>query len=408
MLRPDPARPVLVVGDRDGGAAPEVWEALTGVLATLPDLGATAPYGLLYAPGADTAAARAWAEANGLDWLGPADDGPAPEPDHGPVQAARGLGAPGVRGGAPAPSTDLDQTPACPDASAPGPAAPVPVVTATTPPPPATTAAAAAPAAARRSGPADRAALRELLGDRYHLLASKSELLASRLPSLRSTLQDDLKPDMVAIALYQADTPDPASRADLVAAARAAAPGSLTPLLRCLGSGLRRLPGHYGAVMLAAPAEALPLDRYMPGSLLVEPAPVAAVPACDAELEGSVEFGIWSTTGRRTSVFGGPDDEPEVVFPPGTAFSVLALQPPEDDEGLIRVLLREISHSEAQAAGYGASLVGAPDDRFRERDDQARTRLTAWFERRDMLEPEGRRTLPNATRYHLSPGAAHR
>ncbi|MBW5481959.1 hypothetical protein GPJ59_08710 [Streptomyces bambusae] len=230
----------------------------------------------------------------------------------------------------------------------------------------------------------------------------------SRLPSLRSTLQDDLKPDMVAIAVYLADTPDPVSRAGLVAAARAAGPGPFTPLLRSLGSGLRRLPGHYGAVMLAAPAEEVPLDRYLPGSLLAEPAPVAALPACDAELEGSVEFGIWSTTGRRTSVFAGPDDEPEVVFPPGTAFSVLALRPPDGDEGPIRVLLREISPAEARAAGLGTTSAGAPDDRFRERDEQARSRLTAWFERRDMLEPQDRRPLPHATRYHLSPGAARR
>ncbi|MFJ3922284.1 hypothetical protein [Streptomyces sp. NPDC090022] len=77
-----------------------------------------------------------------------------------------------------------------------------------------------------------------------------------------------------------------------------------------------------------------------------------------------------------------------------------ALRPHGDDEGPIRVLLREISPAEAAAAG-------AVDDRFRERDEQARVRLTAWFERRDMLAPDDRRPVPNAARYHLSPGAAH-
>ncbi|MBT2545269.1 hypothetical protein J7E99_32360 [Streptomyces sp. ISL-44] len=376
MLHRDPARPVLVVGERDRDIAPEVWEALPDVLAALPDLGAAAPYGLLVQGNrADESATRAFATAHGLDWLGQTPAGPAP------------------RRSAPGPTPDSARAPAAQPAPSPSPAS---------------TEAVPAPAAlgpGGQSGPEDRAALKELLGQRYHLLASKTELLATRLPALRSTPQDDLKPDMVAIALYQADTPEPASRADLAAAARTAEPGPFTPLLRCLGSGLRRLPGHYGAVMLAAPAGEVPLDRYMPGSLLVEPAPVAAIAACDADLEGPVEFGIWSTTGRRTSVFAGPDAEPEVVFPPGTAFSVLALSPPDDDEGPIRVLLREISPAEAESAGHGTTPSGAADGRSRERDEQARARLTAWFERRDMLPPLERRPLPDPIRYHLAPGA---
>ncbi|MGW5848699.1 hypothetical protein ACWFQ8_12230 [Streptomyces sp. NPDC055254] len=426
MLRPDPARPVLVVGDRDRAIAPEVWEALPGVLAALPDLGAIAPYGLLVnGKGADGAAARAWAGANGLDWLGPTSTDSAPAVP-APASSAPATSAPAVPApvssapAVPAPATSVPATsvpavpaPADEDSSMPDPAAEAAA------PPPFAASTETAPGAAGRSTPAalgptgrsrpeDRAALKDLLGPRYHLVASKTELLASRLPALRSTLQDDLKPDMVAIALYQADTPAPASRADLVATARATEPGPLTPLLRCLGSGLRRLPGHYGAVMLAAPAEEVPLDQYMPGSVLVEPAPVAAVPACDADLEGSVEFGIWSTTGRRTSLFAGPDAEPEVVFPPGTAFSVLALRPPADDEGPIRVLLREISPAEARPTGRGTTASGAADDRSRERDEQARSRLTSWFERRDMLAPQERRSLPDATRFHLSPGATLR
>ncbi|MFD3945148.1 hypothetical protein [Streptomyces sp. NPDC058579] len=439
-LRPDPVRPVLVVGDRLHSADPEVWEALPTVLAALPDLGATAPYGLLAdGPGTDPETTRAWADTHGLTWLalpavldGP-EGGPAPDRADGGLAPAPGAPdgtdsgsepvsalpyeaeeaaprATGSGGGpqAPAHLEPAASAPTAPDpVSVPDPAAPPgprSVPAAQQPPVAPAVPAPAVPAPAGpavRSTPRDRAALRELLGERYHLLAGKAERLASRLPSLRSSPQDDLKPDLVAVALYHSDAPDPVSRAGLVAAARDAGPGPLAHLLCCLGSGLRRLPGHYGAVMLAAPAEDVPLDRYMPGTLLVEPAPVAAVPACDAELEGSVEFGVWSTTGRRTSVFGGPDDEPEVVFPPGTAFSVLALRPPEDDEGPIRVLLREISPAEAAEASAGAS-----DDRFRERDGRARTQLTAWFERRDMLAPEDRRPLPDATRYHLSPGAA--
>ncbi|MFF9427986.1 hypothetical protein [Streptomyces sp. NPDC014746] len=108
-----------------------------------------------------------------------------------------------------------------------------------------------------------------------------------------------------------------------------------------------------------------------------------------------MEFGIWSTTGRRTSVFLGTDDEPEVVFPLGTAFSVLALHLSEDDTEPIRVLLREISPAETDPT----------DDRFCRRDEQARTRLTEWFEGRDMLDPHDRRPLPDASVFHVVPGA---
>ncbi|MFE8008893.1 hypothetical protein [Streptomyces sp. NPDC057418] len=395
-VRPDPARPVLVVGNGERPVGPEVRRALPGVLAALPDLGATEPYGLLlHGDAYDEEQPRSWAEELNLHWLGSTNSHPAPTPEPSPEPRTGPVPPPTASASEP---TDTASAPApippptSAQAPAPAPEEPEPPVreAPATPPMPHLS-----PAPGGRSNPDERAALRELLGEKYHILASKAELLASRLPSLRSLAQDGLKPDMVAIALYQADAPDLGSRAGLAEAARAAAPGPFTPLLRCLESGLRRLPGHYGAVMLAAPAERVPLDRYVPGTVLVEPAAVATVPACDAELEGAVEFGIWSTIGRRTSVFLGTDDEPEVVFPPGTAFSVLALRLSEDDAAPIRVLLREISPAETDVA----------DDRFRKRDEQARTRLTEWFERRDMLEPHDRRPLPDATRFHVAPGA---
>ncbi|MER8236229.1 hypothetical protein [Streptomyces sp. NPDC094049] len=457
-VRPDPSGPVLLVGDGGRAVGAEIRGALPGVLAGLPDVGAREPYGLLFhGDAADEEGPRSWAGELDLRWLGSTGSRPVPEP--GPVPgprgepvstppgnglsgasgAAPGEGSPAPRGeaaGAVPPSvppptgsgptgaapslepgrpetgslpTGPGRVPAVPPVSppvsppvAPEPGQPVgeaPVAPPVAPAPPVSgspKASVSPPVAGGRSGPDDRAALRELLGEKYHILASKAELLASRLPSLRSLAQEGLKADMVAIALYQADAPGPGSRAGLAEAARTDEPGPFTPLLRCLESGLRRLPGHYGAVMLAAPLERVPLDRYVPGTVLVEPAAVASVPACDAELEGAVEFGIWSSTGRRTSVFLGTDDEPEVVFPPGTSFSVLALDLPEDDTAPVRVLLREISAVESDGA----------DGRVRRRDEQARTRLTEWFERRDMLESHDRRPLPDAARFHVAPGAA--
>ncbi|MFG3039901.1 hypothetical protein ACGFYZ_23695 [Streptomyces sp. NPDC048330] len=399
-LRPDPSLPLLIVGDGERPVDPGLRRVLPDVLAALPDLGATEPYGLLvHGDASDEDPPRSWADALDLRWLGctgshPAEPDPpmreAPEPRMQPAPEARVQEA-----------HVTPPPPVTPRTAATPPTPATPPTQATTTPAPVIPPASVVPSPipGGRSGPDDRAALRELLGEKYHILASKAELLASRLPSLRSLAQEGLKPDMVAIALYQADAPDPGSRAGLAEAARAPVPGPFTPLLRCLESGLRRLPGHYGAVMLAAPAERVPLDRYVPGAVLVEPAAVATVPACDVELEGTVEFGIWSTTGRRTSVFAGTDDEPEVVFPPGTAFSVLALHLSEDDTDAtapIRVLLREISPAESEG----------PDDRSRKRDEQARTRLTDWFERRDMLQPTDRRPLPNPARFHVAPGAS--
>ncbi|MFJ7961098.1 hypothetical protein ACIQ62_32885 [Streptomyces sp. NPDC096319] len=379
---PDPSRPALIVGDGEHPLPPELLHVLPGVLATLPDLGATEPYGLLFHGATpDEGRARSWAEELDLHWLGstslssPHQEQEQEQEQEQASERAQEQAPEQAQQQAPEQAPEQEAEPA-PATQAPGPS--------TMPPAP-----------GGRSGPDDRAALRDLLGEKYHILASKAELLASRLPSLRSLAQDGLKADLVAIALYQADAPDLGSRAGLAEAARAAGTVPYTPLLRCLDSGLRRLPGHYGAVMLAAPAEEVPLDRYAQGSVLVEPAAVAAVPACDAELQGAVEFGIWSTTGRRTSVFLGTDDEPEVVFPPGTAFSVLALHLSEDETAPIRVLLREISPAETDRT----------DDRFRRRDEQARTRLTEWFERRDMLEPHDRRPLPDASRFHVAPGA---
>ncbi|MFJ3902983.1 hypothetical protein [Streptomyces sp. NPDC090025] len=401
----EPHRPALVVGDAHGATDPEVWERLRPLLDALPPTGTPAAYGLrVYGEHPEVLArARAAAAGHGLVWLGPVDESDESEgfaeseefeegDDEAEEQTAEAepvpVPVPAVpQAPEPEPQPEPEPEPE-PVVAAPAPAPAPPAA------PPAVPAAPAPPAppalpVPTRSGGGDRSGLKDLLGPRYHLLASKTELLASRLPALRSTTQDDLKPDLVAIALYHADTSEPASRAELVAAARSGVAGPYTPLLTCLGSGLRRLPSHYGAVMLAAPAETVPLDRYLPGEVLVEPGPVAAVAACDLELDGAVEFGIWSTTGRRTNVFGGADAEPEVVFPPGASFVVLDLIAPEDD-GPIRVLLREVSPGE----GPGP------------RDERARERLSSWFERRDMLEAEDRRRLPDGgARFHLAPGA---
>ncbi|MFJ2863338.1 hypothetical protein [Kitasatospora sp. NPDC087314] len=241
----------------------------------------------------------------------------------------------------------------------------------------------------RPSTAAERTAFRALLGEHFQRCASRAEQVAMRLPALRSHARDDLKSDLAAVYLHHTDTGVPAFHADLVEAARRPGSGPLDPYLACLGSGLRRLPNHRGAVLLGADAGEEELRHYVPGALLAEPAPVVGTPAAEVVPGTSVEFLVWSATGRRTSVIS-EDGEPEVVFPPGSWFSVLEVLP--GGESLpTRVLLREV--------GPG-TMSGTADDR----DQQARVRLLAWQSRRDLLPPDELRSPSRPERLHLTPG----
>ncbi|MFF2141663.1 hypothetical protein [Kitasatospora sp. NPDC058190] len=198
--------------------------------------------------------------------------------------------------------------------------------------------------------------------------------------------QDDFKADLVAVLLHHEDSGVPADRAALLAEARGGAAGPLRPYLACLGSGLRRLPSHHGAVLLGADLTPEALEAFSVGLALVEPGPVAGLASPAAALGTPAEFVVWSTTGRRTAAFGDDQEVPQVAFPPGTRFVVVdvAARP-------ARVLLRETT---------GPSAAG-PDD---ERDRSARDRLRAWLERRDKVAPADRRTIARPERFRLAPG----
>ncbi|MEE1828018.1 hypothetical protein PUR61_38445 [Streptomyces sp. BE20] len=238
------------------------------------------------------------------------------------------------------------------------------------------------------SSPADRDAVRTLLGEHYHRCTGRLEQLATRLPGLRSTSKDDLKPDLAAVLLHHDGAGIPATRADLVTAARSGDP-ALRPFLRCLGSGLRRLPSHHGAVLLGADPALDPesvLALYPAGLEFREPAPLAGLAAAGAELPGcSVEFLVWSATGRRTSVFDSGDGLPQAVFAPGTAFTVVGTVAAEADRPA-GVLLRETGGDPA------------------ERDRSALTRLRSWLERRAAMPPAERPRAESPERFLLTPG----
>ncbi|MFE6867405.1 hypothetical protein ACFVFS_12640, partial [Kitasatospora sp. NPDC057692] len=244
------------------------------------------------------------------------------------------------------------------------------------------------PAPVTGTSPAERDAVRTLLGEHYHRCTGRLEQLATRLPGLRSTSQDDFKPDLAAVLLHHTDTGIPTTRAALVAAARSGDP-ELRPFLHCLGSGLRRLPSHHGAVLLGAgpgPDPESLLAHYPTGRQFREPAPLTGLTAPGSELPGcSVEFLVWSATGRRTSVFDSGDAPAQAVFPPGTAFSVVGVVP-ADDARPACVLLRESG--------------GDPSERNR----NALTRLRAWLERRATMPAAERPRADSPARFHLTPG----
>lgn len=243
------------------------------------------------------------------------------------------------------------------------------------------------------SGAADRDAFRALLGDQYQRGAGRVEPAVTRLPGLRSTGRDDFKPDLVAVLLHHEGADVPAGRDAVVAEARSGTPGPLAPYFACLASGLRRLPSHHGAVLLGADLPPEVLEAYPPGLVLVEPAPVTGLSSPAAELGTAVEFVVWSTTGRRTTVFGADGEVPQVAFAPGTGFTVVDTVPGDGAARPARVLLRET----------GTPAPTGPDP---ERDRSAGDRLRAWLERRDQVAPADRRAVARPERFRLTPGAA--
>ncbi|MGH3374439.1 MAG: hypothetical protein ACRDP6_06850 [Actinoallomurus sp.] len=405
LRAPDQSRPLLIVGSEDQPVPETIWEELMTVLTGLRH-SAEARLGMLAAfppDPASEAVARFVARMHRLEWLGfeapPVPAPPVPvRPALAPTVLAPSLLAPPVSAGVPAPTPATFATTRA-DVNVPAtgsdPVGSLPETTVPADPidTDAHTSAAVRPAPAVQSVPIpcrpataeDRSALRALVGARFQRYAGRVDQVVARLPGLRASLNDDVRTDLIAVLLHHLDAGEPLSRADLAAAARRGGTGSPAAFLSCLGSGLRRLPSHRGPVLLAAHAEEDDLAAYVPGQALTEPAATSGLPAIDIDLAAPVELAVWSSTGRRTVLFGGPGAEPEVVFPPGTRFSVIEVL-----EGApARVLLRETT---------------GDDDPAGVRDRQAGERLLAWLEKRDTFPPDRMRHLDRPERFHLTPG----
>jgi hypothetical protein len=186
-------------------------------------------------------------------------------------------------------------------------------------------------------GTDDRTRLRRLLSDRYDGYARVVVRTLAEQPGLRGAdATADLVADLVALLAYHSRERDAVNGA--LRTGRNAGPDDREALLaRGAAQALRRLPAVLGPVFAAGRVAAPVLSGYRAGAELVEPAFVDVALVGSRPPDATIEFVIWSVSARRLHRIG-RDDAPSAVFPPGSRFAVLAVDPPTGDEPM-RVLL---------------------------------------------------------------------
>jgi hypothetical protein len=163
-------------------------------------------------------------------------------------------------------------------------------------------------------------------------------------PGLRAGAAEnpaDLLTDLVALRLYLSGTAQ-----QLDDAVRGGTIGPHVPFGRCVAAGLDRLPSYRGATRLRATLADPEWQWYRKRHVVTEWAFCAAQTSGRHRLTGTVEFRIWSMTGRRTTLL--EQRVPgQVLFLPGTNFKVLQV----NDDGHREVLMRELSVTEIGVDG---------------------------------------------------------
>jgi len=173
----------------------------------------------------------------------------------------------------------------------------------------------------------DRVTLRRALGDRYDVHGRGVTRLLAEQPGLRATgATADLVPELVALLAYHSDEQETINkqlrsggsddRGELVA--------------RAATRGLLRLPTVFGPVF----ATGRTAVWYRPGDELIEPAFLDVDTAGAPQADAAVEYVFWSISARRL-----PADSTTAAFPPGSRFSVLAVDSMAN--GRLRVLLAD-------------------------------------------------------------------
>ncbi|MEU4746244.1 hypothetical protein AB0G02_38085, partial [Actinosynnema sp. NPDC023658] len=183
-----------------------------------------------------------------------------------------------------------------------------------------------------RSTEPERDALRRMLGERYGEHAAVA---------CRHIVQRPDDPEAFEAVVTDLAAVSACLRGDeeiLVEAMRSGKLGRLWPYAAAVVSGLRRLPVHQGVTVCLGEARG-----YRTGDVLVEHGVLNTVAGPSVPVDGRVEFVLWSVTGRRVSVvdsFGSVVQE-RVLFPPGTAFKVLAVVEAEDSAPM-QVMAQEV------------------------------------------------------------------
>lgn len=192
-----------------------------------------------------------------------------------------------------------------------------------------------------RSTPAERRECRARLGPRYdaHLVVV-ADIMARRPAVLRDIMMETQElpiEDLVTLSAYLDGPPiglDRTLRKGTAEVHRA--------VIACLTSGLRRFPAHRGACFGVAHAVGVPLDVYVPGRTIVEPAflrtgtqPPPRFSAGAAASDTEIVFAFWSRTGRQVGSLG--TDPNTVIFAAGTRFRVLSVKSPttSDEPGIV-------------------------------------------------------------------------
>ncbi|MBM7863247.1 hypothetical protein [Lentzea nigeriaca] len=191
----------------------------------------------------------------------------------------------------------------------------------------------------------ERDAVRRALGERYGVhAATVCRLLAQRPdaeedPAAFEAMVTDLT------ALLACVSQDEEMVVDTLRMGRL---GRLRPYVACIVSGLNRLPVHSGVATVWGASGPTGPRRYRSGDVLVEHGLLDAVANPSQRVEGATEYLLWSVTGRRVEVADrvAVATEERVVFPPGTAFRVLAVAEAEGDHPQ-QVLLQEMAGAAA-------------------------------------------------------------
>jgi hypothetical protein len=201
----------------------------------------------------------------------------------------------------------------------------------------------------------DRPGLRQALNGSYDAHARVVARTLAEQPGLRAAGgRNDLVTGLVALRAYcvaervqvnQVLRGEPAAEPVVERAERVA---------RCAVYGLSRLPAVFGPVFLdgpagpAGPAGADPPPVYRPGDEIVEPGFLDVDLAAGGSADAAVQFVIWSVSARRLAALGTGDRAG--LFPPGTRFSVLAVDPGTPDSPA-RVHLRDLTGGPAGSRG---------------------------------------------------------